>query len=456
MNPTTDQQTAADFYALTYDLSVSDWPGEIDFYQALAEKVKSAGGIVLELACGTGRVALRLAQQGVAVTGLDLSPAMIAIARQKSAGLENICWVVGDMRDFTLPHSFDLAIIPGHSFQNLNSSADQLACLESIHRHLKPGGTLVVHLDHMNRANLDWLAGLCGEQGGKFEAAESFSHPLSGNPVQAYRAWSYEPATQTATARTAWEELDADGQVVQRIEKRPVRLHCLFRFEMEHLLARAGFEIQAVYGDFSASDLRDDSPEMIWVAQATDTSPLHFIFSRRSIRSYTDQPVEREKIIQILQAAMAAPSACNSQPWEFVVVDELQALNELRAQLYSGQYNAPAAIVVCGNEAIAHNTSGRAFWVQDCSAATENILIAAAALGLGSVWIGVHPYESTEKRVAKAVNLPEGVIPLCVIYLGYPTQEKPPRTQYEERRVHWQQYVPRKKRAKVKNAKFLP
>lgn len=267
MTHSENSQNAAEYYARTYDLTVSDWPGEIDFYGEMAAAAKSTGGSVLELACGTGRVAIRLAQDGVNVLGLDLSPAMIAVARQKSAGLANLRWVVGDMSSFELEEVFDLVIIPGHAFQCLNTPQEQIACLDCIRRHLTSGGTLVIHLDHMSSENMRWLGELCAGKGGVFEPAGQFRHPDSGRQVHTSRAWSYEPATQTAIAQTVWEELDAARQVVNRIEKPPVRLHCLFRFEMDHLLARAGFDITAVYGNFFRKELRDDSTEMVWIAK---------------------------------------------------------------------------------------------------------------------------------------------------------------------------------------------
>ncbi|HWQ47234.1 MAG TPA: class I SAM-dependent methyltransferase [Longilinea sp.] len=267
MEQSTNQQNSSEFYAQTYDDSVSDWPGEIEFYRGMAAKAKTISGSVLEIACGTGRVAIRLAQDGVNVCGLDLSSKMIDVARRKSAGRENIRWVEGDMRNFQLQEKFDLALIPGHSFQNLNDPQDQAACLESIRRHLKPGGMLVVHLDHMNLENMIWLGELCGEKRGVFEEEEQFKHPQTGRQTRALRAWSYEPSTQTAITQTIWEEMDGDGQVVNRVEGELTRLHCIFRFEMEHLLAHAGFAIESVYGDFFRQELQDDSPSMVWVAK---------------------------------------------------------------------------------------------------------------------------------------------------------------------------------------------
>jgi nitroreductase len=184
------------------------------------------------------------------------------------------------------------------------------------------------------------------------------------------------------------------------------------------------------------------------------TDIMEIIFKRRSIRHYADRPVGQEQLTLLLQAAMAAPTACNSQPWEFIVVTERAILDRLREKLLSARYNAPAAIVVCGNPAIAHDSAGERYWVQDCSAATENILIAAAGLGLGTVWIGVYPLPSTIGAVRAILAIPDHVTPLCLVYVGYPAAEKAPRTQYDDHRVYWQQYEPRKKGAKLKNAKY--
>jgi nitroreductase len=163
---------------------------------------------------------------------------------------------------------------------------------------------------------------------------------------------------------------------------------------------------------------------------------IETITTRRSIRKYQDKPVEEEKLELLLRAAMAAPSANNRKPWEFVVITEAERMAEIRSALTFGKYDAPAAIVVCGNTSKLKNLLG-AFWVQDCSAATENILLAAVGLGLGTVWLGVHPIHNFKKRVAKVLDLPGHIEPLNVIYVGYPAEEKPARTQYDPKRVHW-------------------
>jgi ubiquinone/menaquinone biosynthesis C-methylase UbiE len=251
-----------------YDVWMSDWPGEINFYREIvAEEVRFKNGVVLDVACGTGRIGIRLAEYGTIVVGLDRSSEMLAIARQKSVNTDRISWVEGDMRLFEIDKHFDLAMIPSHSFQNLNTAEDQAACLECIWRHLKPGGLLVVHLDHVNLEYISWLDEISGDGKGVFENDEQFKHPQTGLLIQTSSAWSYEPATQTATKLTIWEEIDADGKVGKRLETAEVHLHVVYRFEIEHLLKRAGFEIEHIYGDFDRRELQDDSPHMIWLAR---------------------------------------------------------------------------------------------------------------------------------------------------------------------------------------------
>lgn len=157
------------------------------------------------------------------------------------------------------------------------------------------------------------------------------------------------------------------------------------------------------------------------------------IFARRSIRKYTTKPVSRKDIRVMLEAAMAAPSASNRQPWHFIVVTDQQTLDRLaRAHPYGKMlFEAPLCIAVCGDETVSPR-----FWVQDCSAASENLLLAAAALGLGAVWLGVHPRESRVDPIKKVLKIPETIVPLNLIPIGHPAEEKEPRTQYNEPRVH--------------------
>ena len=261
-------QSFTDVDALLYDEVVPDWPGEMDFYRKLALETKARGESLLEVACGTGRIAARLARDSVHVTGMDLSNDMLNIAREKTRELPNARWVLANMRLFELNERFGLAIIPGHSFLFMLTPEDQISCLSNIYRHLLPGGMLVAHLDHQDLA---WLGEIGSEKYGVFKRGEDRKHPRTGNTIQVSFAWSYERSTQAATLLQVWQEVDANGRVLHRWEWEPKHFHCVFRYEMEHLLARVGFEDTRVYGDFLQNDLGNDSSEMVWVARRPAT-----------------------------------------------------------------------------------------------------------------------------------------------------------------------------------------
>ena len=138
-----------------------------------------------------------------------------------------------------------------------------------------------------------------------------------------------------------------------------------------------------------------------------------------------------------MHAAMSGPSACNKTPWEFYVITDEAVLEKLRnASRYSKIY-APLAIVVCGSLSRALPSQLAPYWIQDCSAATENILLAATDLGLGTVWCGIHPQKRAEERVREALGLTEKQIPLNIIYVGHPDQVQEPRDQYKENYIHY-------------------
>lgn len=164
------------------------------------------------------------------------------------------------------------------------------------------------------------------------------------------------------------------------------------------------------------------------------------IMARRSIRNYLDKPVPREYVTHLLKAAMAAPSACNLQPWAFIVVDEPQALARLKAATSQGRYNAPLAIVVCGISK--HIPWGGEGWKQDCGGAAQNIMLAGVELGLASVCIG--GFEEDELR--SALNIPSDVEPMCIIEMGYPAYAPVPLTWYTQDAIHWQSYDAEKPR----------
>jgi nitroreductase len=161
------------------------------------------------------------------------------------------------------------------------------------------------------------------------------------------------------------------------------------------------------------------------------------ILARRSIRKYTSEPVSENCVKVMLEAAMAAPSAANLKPWHFVVSTDRKVLTELaHAHLYGEMLSeAPLCITVCGDTNVSAD-----FWVIDCSAATENLLLAATALGLGAVWLGVYPRQDRVNNLRKVLKLPESIIPLNLIPIGHPAEKKDPRTQYDEQRVHRQHW----------------
>ncbi len=171
--------------------------------------------------------------------------------------------------------------------------------------------------------------------------------------------------------------------------------------------------------------------------EANMNDALDFIFSRRSVRVYEDKPIPEKALRDLLEAAMAAPSACCSDPWHFVVARERETLDALAGALPHGAMlaDAGAAVAVCGdmNKADGGQFS---YLLQDCCAATQNLLLAANALGLGSVWLGVHPGDDRIARIRSVLEIPSNVIPICVVSLGWPGEAPEARTRYKESRVH--------------------
>ena len=159
------------------------------------------------------------------------------------------------------------------------------------------------------------------------------------------------------------------------------------------------------------------------------------LLKRRSIRKYLDKEVSDEIIEELLHAAMSGPSACNRRPWIFDVIKDQDKLNELRKASRFSNMNAPLAIVVVGDLSRSLPLQLKDFWIQDCSAATENILLRATDLGLGSLWCGIYPQKRPVERVKKILGITNSDIPLNIIYIGYGDEEKESRDQYEKNRV---------------------
>lgn len=156
---------------------------------------------------------------------------------------------------------------------------------------------------------------------------------------------------------------------------------------------------------------------------------------RRSIRRYEDRPVDDETVEKLLRAAMSAPSAGNQQPWRFVVVRDAELKRALAdCSPYASMLpSASVGIVVCGDRSVERHAG---FWVQDCAAATENLLLAAHALGLGAVWLGFHPVAERERCAAALLKLPESVVPLAVVPVGWPAEPLPPVDRFDPTFVH--------------------
>lgn len=159
------------------------------------------------------------------------------------------------------------------------------------------------------------------------------------------------------------------------------------------------------------------------------------IVTRRSIRKYTEKPIDEQTVRKLLEAGMQAPSAVNKQPWHFVVIDDrriLDAIPDVHPHAPMLRH-APLAIVVCADPALAN---GPGYVPQDCSAATENILLAAHALGLGAVWLGVYSNESREAGVRRILGIPADMVPFSIVSIGHPAEQRDKPERYREDRIH--------------------
>ncbi|WP_439182843.1 flavin reductase [Carboxylicivirga taeanensis] len=169
---------------------------------------------------------------------------------------------------------------------------------------------------------------------------------------------------------------------------------------------------------------------------------LATIYNRKSVRHYTSELVAEEQLNELLRAGMAAPTAMDKRPWAFVVVRERALLDSLAANLPYAKMlqQATAAIVVCGDLTKTLDGDAQQYWIQDCSAATQNILLAAESMGLGAVWTGVHPRQERIETVTGLLKIPETAIPLNVIAVGHPTGVDQPKDKWDETTIHWERW----------------
>jgi len=163
------------------------------------------------------------------------------------------------------------------------------------------------------------------------------------------------------------------------------------------------------------------------------------IMGRRSIRKYTAQAVPEVMVKEILEAAMSAPSARNLQPWHFVVINERKVLDDIpKFHPYAGMIKeAPMAILVCGDSNLEPDEK---YLAVNCSAATENLLLAVYAKGLGAVWLGIYPRPERIDGIRKLLNLPSNIVPISLMPVGYPAEHKPPENRYDPIRVHYNKW----------------
>jgi SAM-dependent methyltransferase len=254
--------TEYDLFADVYDQQYGTTTYDLDFY---VEEAKAAQPPVLELACGTGRVTLAIARAGVPIVGVDSSAQMLEKGREK-AGADGdlpVRWVQADMRDFRLEERFGLALIPARSFLHLLNSEDQVKALTNIGQHLAPGGRLVLNLFV---PDLRIIAEHTETTQQMLKFLQEFTDAGSGTRVAVWESRRYDVHLQRIYQHYRYEQLDDEGFVLAT-RYRNFTLCYIWPREMEHLLARCGYEIEAVYGWFDRRPLDGQSGEQIWVAR---------------------------------------------------------------------------------------------------------------------------------------------------------------------------------------------
>lgn len=245
-----------DPFARYYDADFRDYLEDLPFYRELARRT---GGPLLELMCGTGRVLLPLAEAGHTITGVDISPAMLAIARERvtEAGLAGRATLLeGDVRDMALPaKEFALAFVAINSFMHLEAVRDQLACLSNVRRALTPRGLLVLDLFNPDPATIL-------REDNRIVLDREYQ--LDGRHVQKHVAIDSDAAAQLSQVTYLYDETDQVGLLTRRTMRFTMRW--FYRFELEHLLARAGFAMRNLYGSYDLDEYYSHSPRLIAVA----------------------------------------------------------------------------------------------------------------------------------------------------------------------------------------------
>lgn len=259
---TDEYESTADLY--DHVVPYHDRPDVQFFVDAARER----GGPVLELGCGTGRVLIPTARAGLDIVGLDSSPHMLSVCRNRvgdepESVRSKVELVEADMRAFALDRTFALVTMPFRPFQHLISVEDQLACLGCIRRHLRDGGTLLLDLFNPSLEHL--VNTVIGEE---FAEEPEFTMPDGRRVIRRHKVAAHDRANQTTDVELIYYVTHSDGRSERRVHA--FRFRYLFRFEVEHLLARAGFEVETIYSDYERSAFGSKYPgELIVVARRT-------------------------------------------------------------------------------------------------------------------------------------------------------------------------------------------
>ncbi|MCM1319740.1 MAG: nitroreductase family protein [Muribaculaceae bacterium] len=205
-----------------------------------------------------------------------------------------------------------------------------------------------------------------------------------------------------------------------------------------NILLGAGIVAMAGLLVTNSAALSNENTQEEQTSSTTNQSAIDCIMTRSSVRTYTDREIPDSVVQTLLKAGMAAPTAMNKQPWQFVVVTDQatrDAISETDDAIRSK--NAAVVIVACGDLEKEGDGPGAEFWIQDVSAATENILLAAHAQGLGAVWCGIYPISARVENISKILELPEHIIPLSAICIGYPDGEQRPKDKWNPEAIHY-------------------
>jgi SAM-dependent methyltransferase len=244
-----------------YDLEHAALEIDVTFYVHLARQV---GGPVLDAGCGSGRLLLPLSQAGLKVTGIDSSSAMLALARQKLERLgQTVRLIEGDMRTLMLEERYGLIIVSINTFMHFQTTADQLAALENLARHLRPGGQLVIDLpagDELIHQDPD----------ARLTLEQTFVNPDTGGQIIKLSASQVDWTRQLQEIIYVYDETSPDGSVQRTVV--PVTLRYVFRYELALLLERAGYQLLTLYGDYDMSLYDQGGTRMIALAQVKDVS----------------------------------------------------------------------------------------------------------------------------------------------------------------------------------------